>query len=609
VLADEAVALLIEEPHVWFRAAVLPAVPLAVLTLIYVQIHRTVWVEAAWEGAPLLGSVVFGLLLTLAYVGRGVGHGRVARLVVTRLHPTAPIPDGPLPALQLALGAAIGAALAVLGAGFGLLPGLFIVGYFADLPGAIAVEGRGVAGAAWRPRPSGTLFRATRGAALGIGVFLLVWFNLLVGAALGVGLLRSLMGIDPGLLAAAVSPTNGAFLAASAVAAFVLVEPFWSVMRALLYLDVRLGRSGADLTDRWAAAKPGAASVAVLVGALFLASPTWAQGPLLSEVPTSAMTPEAYAHDLAWIRSEIDDAVTSYDSTGWEGLGYISDRRASLSATVAVPGGGSIELSGELLLEGLPDQLHSDSTREDALATAQLLRSAEEAALGLRDLTKREGPSGAELLDEVLAKGDYEITMRGVPADRRRQSLRDRVAAWWQALFVDNATVSSAPRRAPSFGFDIRWLGAASALLALAGLLVFLGMRFGVIERRPSLRGREGRSSFPTILPDARSQTPTAWSNMAHSLVAEGRLREAVRAHYLAALAALDRRREIDYRPEHTNGALIRGYRGAPEGQRVFVGATERFERAWYGEDQLALQDVAAMETECAVLVGGEAVS
>jgi len=596
VLVDEAVALIVEAPGRWLRVALLPAVPMALIALAYVQAHRSAWVHEPWEGTPALGSALFGLALTVAYLARGVGHGAVAREVVARLHPAAARPTGRLPVFSLCCAAAIGATATLVGAGMLLLPAFFFAGRFADLPGALAVEGRGVAGGLVRPRPMGTLFKATRATALSAGVGLLVWANLVAGANIVVVLLRALTGVDAGVLAAAVSPTNGAFLITAAIFAGLIVEPLWAVVRALLYLDARLGRSGADLTDRWSAAiSRRGGGVALAVALLLSASPGRAD---------DGVTPEEYADRLARHRAEVDEAVAAYAGSGWESLGALHDE-ADLTELVGLPGGDSVFVDGSVLLGELPREIHSDGTRADAVRTADTLARAEAAARALGRSTPAQGPSAEALLDRVLAEGDIDQSVRGATADRRRDSLREKIASWWDSLFVEEPVASRRTRS--SLPFDLRWVGAAAALLAVAALLVLLGVRFADPAARLRLRDRSVQGPGLSALPDARSRTPGGWTESARALRDQGRLREAVRAHFLAVLAALDRRREIDYRPEHTNGALLRGYRGDAAGLERFEWATGAFERAWYGEDDPDLPQVQAMEAACAPLVHPEA--
>ncbi len=601
MLADEAAALIVADPRLWVRTALLPSLPLGVAGLAYVHVHRTVWIHEPWEGAPLVGSVAFGFVLMVAYLVRGVGHGATARAVVRRLHPAAEIPDPRLPVWDLACAAALGAAATLLGAAMLLLPGIVLAGRFADLPGAVAVEGRGVAAGLSRPRPAGSVLKAARGASLAAGVGFLVWVNLVFGASVSVVLLRALTGLDVGLLSAAVSPANGAFLATAAMLAWLIVDPLWAVLRAMLYLDVRLGRSGADLADRWEAARPGVAAAGTALLVLLFAGPVGAQD-------EDTESPDAYADRLDATADRIDAAVEGYEASGWEDLEEIKDESWTLYGIVALSDGGSLAVDGAILLEDLPAQIHTDSTSERATRTATMVHEAASAARRLGESKPAEGVPPEALLDAVLADGGYDVEMRGVPSDRRRQGLRDGIAARWQELldwlFEPNPvrrTRGSSPR------FDVRWLGAGAALAAVFVLILVLGMRFGESRGRPGLRDRAGPGRVPSDLPDARSRTPDGWSRAARAFREEGRHREAVRAHYLAVLAALDRRREIDYRPEHTNGALVRGYRGPADGLGRFAWATGAFERAWYGEDEPDLPQVDAMEATCRELVVPEA--
>jgi hypothetical protein len=606
--------------------------------LAYVHLHRTVWSIQPWEDGPFLGSLAFGVVITAAYLARGVAHGVVARSVVARLHPAAGAPP-PLPVFALISASAIGAGGVILGGLCGGIPGLFIAGWFADLPGVLAVEEGGVWRALTRSRPRGAVFKATRGVVMTLGIGALVWFNLVAGANAAVVILRALTGADTGALALAVAPTNGGFLAAAAVLSFLIVEPLWVVLRGLLYLDARLGRSGVDLGDRWEALKiaraaveptqrprrrPGA-SVTGVLAALWLGTTASFGAAQEQEAPVEltiemhevlenrvdGSVPSPYAARVGSARVALEEAIERYDTSGWEDLDEIrSEAEGALLDAVPLPGGARLEVDGRVLVDDLPDQIHSSFTRERAMRAAELLADAEAGARALTRASTADGPSPRDLLARILADGEYDVRVETGDQDARRQGFQERLARWWRS-FLDSFDGAPAPQTTPRVspnlsGFDLRWIPATLAILGVAAVLLMLGIRLGDRPRRPGLGESAEDPRGGSSLPDARTRTPVGWREHARGLRAEGRLRDAVRAQYLGVLAALDRRREIDYRPERTNGALIASFRGVQARRRPFEEATRRFEVVWYGEHGVEERDLDAMEATCVALTGRE---
>lgn len=127
-------------------------------------------------------------------------------------------------------------------------------------------------------------------------------------------------------------------------------------------------------------------------------------------------------------------------------------------------------------------------------------------------------------------------------------------------------------------GAFLAWAVLALVVAAL-GYLVVRGVQSGGRRRRPS--------TAPVIEVDGDVGRPfAAWDAEALRLEGEGRWREALRCRYRSLIAALAGAGVVDEVPGRTAGeyrTLVRGTRPAVD--EPFAGATDLFERAWYGDE------------------------
>ena len=127
-------------------------------------------------------------------------------------------------------------------------------------------------------------------------------------------------------------------------------------------------------------------------------------------------------------------------------------------------------------------------------------------------------------------------------------------------------------------GAVLAWMVLAVVVSALV-YLVARGVQSG--RRRPDL------ATAPVIDVDGDIGRPfAAWDAEAARLEGEGRWREALRCRYRSLIAALAGAGVVDEIPGRTAGeyrTLVRGTR--PQVDGPFAGATDLFERAWYGHE------------------------
>jgi hypothetical protein len=607
VLLDEAVAVFEADAWHWIVRGVLPSLPAAALALLFVHLHRVIWIDEPWRGFVPVLSGALALALVFALQVRAVGQGVLARDVVKRMHPS-----GELDALartrwlSLVAVGTVGLTASLVGAAMLVLPGLVLAGFFVPLAAIVAVEGRDAGAAVSRARelPRGTTVKGALSVVLFAGLLFLLWLDILIGTQLGIYLLRMITGADVTVLARTLGLGNEAFVLGSLILAGLLLDPLWGIHKALLYLEARLGQTGADLEERWRALPDRRAASPALAGLLVLglASAVSAPGPAAASNDL-----DRYAADLEAYRTLLDDSIRAYKSSGYEDLQVV---RTSIEMgtrwDVTLPDGTVLKLDGAPLTEELPDRIHTDETARQAMRVSVRMERAIALARG-DPVPSDVAADPRELLDAELADGSYALPAAEDRGEEFRSSFQDRFRTWWEGV-VRRLTWTPPPRQqgpisSPVFpAFSGKWLIAGVAVLLAVGLAVFLLAQGGRIQvARPAALG--GGAGGGGDLPDARQRSPLSWRDHADKLAAQGFLREAVRAQFLAVLARLDRTREIDYRPERTNGEHLRTFAGSDVRAGNFRDATSLFETAWYGAGGVEPASYTEMSTACDGLV------
>ncbi|HEX2678896.1 MAG TPA: DUF4129 domain-containing protein [Polyangiales bacterium] len=141
-----------------------------------------------------------------------------------------------------------------------------------------------------------------------------------------------------------------------------------------------------------------------------------------------------------------------------------------------------------------------------------------------------------------------------------------------------------------SSGFHIDLPAIAPWTVMLAALLVVALVVYQVMaesRRRPRKTGLVAPAAA-TLTPS--EQEPRQLLDTAAQLAERGLYREALRALYVATLAALDRARLIRFEPDKTNGQYLRGM--PPSEMRQLFGAFTRiFDHKWYGREEASVVD------------------
>lgn len=636
VVFDGAVALFQRDPLFWLARGLGAALPAALLAFVFVYVHREIWVARNWSSGVALSSLGLGALVLLAWMFRIVlqrgfflsaleavhdagGMGSVSlRVPDTR-------PGGQR--LQLLLGGtlALGGGLVLLFAG--ILPGLLFLSATVPLPLLILAEGRDLPSALRRSisLPRGTLWAGFSSLLFFVVLWLFGWVALLLGVQILVWLLRALLGMDVGLLSRALGPGNECFVIGCALLSALLLDPLWSLQRVLIYVDARMGQSGADLVARWdilrggtgepqpsSSGRGGAQLGALAVLVLFLGAVGGALSPAQAAEPGPSEL-RNYARWVDSIRDELGGAMEDYELSGYESLEAEQSQLELVGEwTFTLPGGEQITILPGSTGESLPPRILSPETASETLeVSARLGRSASYARALATEIESTVGGGAARdpraLLEEELSQAGYEGATSAPRIEREALPFLERMSAWLEDFFgpLDGPEPAPNPTRS-RLSFPAKWVVGFALLfmLLLVFALAFVALRDRSAWGRPQLpEGEQGEESLAAPLPDARTRTPLGWEGLADRYASEGMYREAVRTLFLAVLARLDQRREIHYSQASTNGEHLSSFEGPSGRRRSFARAILSFELAWFGGAPVGAGSWESMKGDCSGLL------
>lgn len=424
--------------------------------------------------------------------------------------------------------------------------------------------------------------------ALATGMWLFAAVNLHLLVQFLISTVAGLLGIDASGIQPYFQPKNQQYLTILAALAFVLVDPLKTCIDAVLYLDLRIRREGADLEERLRALRPEAALAALL---LLLLVPS----------PARAKSLEDYARRVREVRQQVEKAANpqSVDSAA------VGDLRHQL---VEMPGGQKLSVRNDWLTEGLGNW----ETGGDKEALLRRLEALERSLGGAA--TTAAGPQQAApavdtraALQQVLAQPEFQPLaerselqglVKGIDLSKSKN--------WWQS-FWDwiKKTLFSPPPPPKVEPPKWQWKGGEAVVYVLLGIvvLVLLALLVKWLVERPEQQEARTAATVTEAPPLEASATENAldhtvdeWELFAREWLGRGDVRQAIRALYLATLVHLHRERRIDYNRAFTNWIYVRQFRGDVEQKGTLRTLTRMFDEVWYGERPCGEEQYRAFE-------------
>lgn len=536
LLIDDAVSTFAADPLRWWRLVLPTLLPTVVAATAFLYLHAYALVDGEFsDRATFLPSLLSSIVLAVMLVLRHLSHVEVAReLWRDRTLPTAPA-AGRVSTTILLAALGIGATvLLTVPLWFFALPILAFFAPVTGLAGAESIGGAGVLQRLSRGAP-GTLSRSV----LVTGVFfsgvLVAWLNLVIAVALAPRLAETLAGLRVGLLARALDLSRVEVAASLALVIFVVAEPIWAILRALLYLDARERASGADLRERWSRLRGLALVVAVwlLPVPIFAGEPEPPEAAPVVEGPRPTRTVQQWADDVELAVAPVRLALKDGNTEVIDITPEIEGLRAALSGPVWRDDGEAWTLDGSALLQPAPALLTDHDTR----ARLDRVLTRIEGAVAW---TRNTPPAPSRALDPAAMVRSLPALARAEESagDRFRAGIGERIRAWLRELF----------RVDPQERQRREQVGKGLGPVMIALLVVLGPVVLALIRGKGVVRSTEPQPSL-----GAPVRIDAGFGAAAPRLLLDGGdYRASIRASYLLALRHLRQRRLVEARPDWT---------------------------------------------------------
>jgi hypothetical protein len=420
---------------------------------------------------------------------------------------------------------------------------------------------------------------------LSVGLWAFVAVNLHLLLHFLLGSVAGILGIDTGSITPHLQPQSQVYLTVLLAVAFVVVDPLKCCIDALLYVDLRIRREGADLEERLRELR---ATAALTLLAFTI---------LLPAGRANAATLDEYAQRVRSLRQQVEKAPgpEKVDPTA------VAELRSQL---VELPAGQKLSVRNEWLREGVDGW----KTPEDKAALLRRLDTLERSlgsGAGRSTPTAPPQPAGGkqaptpidtkQALQQILAEPEFQpLAERSELRDLIKGVDLSKTKTWWQSftdwikkhLFPQNPPPKTEPPR-------WKWQGGENIVYVLLGIvvLVLLAMLVKWILERPlreeALTGAAVGDAPPleaSATENALDHSVDEWELFAQQWLGRGDIRQAIRALYLATLVHLHRERRIDYNRAFTNWIYVRQFRGDEGHKQTLRQLTRLFDEVWYGE-------------------------
>ena len=590
---DAAWQLLRRNWQAWYAISSVGTLPLALASMIYF-----LWLGTLVEGTErqdyYLGTAVWAVVMAAAW-----SLNSVARAVVT-LGALADVRGEPDPlsgAWRRAWKASPGSVFVGL-VGFGaawvasgcvVFPGLMLAaGWWVARP-ALLEEGRPFSAAL---RRSWRLTAGHRAKSFGLWALLTVMWaagslNLHLLVQFLVGSASGILGVETSALQSRLQPGNQAYVVFLAAVMFVLLDPLKTAVDAVLYLDLRTRREGADLQERLRGVKEAWMPAPALLALLLL----------VPALPAAAVPVDEYVSRLRTLRREVESSRAPADVDELK-LRQVRDQ------LIETPGGGKLSVKNDWLRSSLgswkkPQDREAILRRLDALerSVGGVAARPRAGAQGSGDRGEAAEADPRAAVKKLLQQPEFQPLAERPELQELVKGLNlGRTRTWWTSLvqWIRNTLFKPADPKvnAP----DVKWgnLGFLEpvfyVLLGIAVLYILALLVRWFIERPVTGEARAATMVMDappleaSATENALDHTVDEWERFAQQWLVKGDSRQAIRALYLAALVHLHRERRIDYNRAFTNWAYVRHYRGELEQKGILKSLTQVFDEVWYGE-------------------------
>jgi len=557
--------------------------PLALLLMVYYQ-----WLGSLVEGTDnqvfYSGTALWAVGMAAAWAFNSVVRSAVTLLVMAdargeALEATRPWPRAGRHAAGAAFVGLCSFCAAWIGGACLVAPGLLpALGWWTARPALLAEE---------RPfgaalRRSWRLTEGQRSKSFGLWLLLAaVWVlgaaNLYLLVQFVVSTAAGIFGIDTSALLPIIDWKNKAYVTFLLVVLFVLIDPLKTAVDAVLYLDLRIRREGADLLEQLRALRAGAPLGLILALCLLAA-------------PAHALPAQDYLARVQSLRRQVEQSAAP-EQVDRLAVGELRNQ------LVQMPGGQQISVENEWLPEGL----QSWKTREDKVALLRRLDALERSLAGVAGDGKTPlmpvDVDPKQTVGQILQQPEFqELAKRPELRNLVKNVNLGQSRTWWDSfldwlkkvLFKPPKVTPNAPQgNLPNLAF----LEPLFYVLIGVAVLFVLALIVKAVVESP-VRERTGRGAVSTEAPpleasateNALDHTVDEWEVFAQQWLGRGDVRQAVRALYLATLVHLHRERRIDYNRAFTNWVYVRQYRGEAEQQKTLRRLTQTFDEVWYGE-------------------------
>ena len=186
-------------------------------------------------------------------------------------------------------------------------------------------------------------------------------------------------------------------------------------------------------------------------------------------------------------------------------------------------------------------------------------------------------------IHEILGRSEFRQKM---PSDfwaKLRERLRLREGAPEPEIEKPNRGPCQIPSSEGSPSKGLMNVLFIVGIAILAAFLIFMG--YHAWTRRAAVKTPPPRpiAASASAMPDPLARPSEEWAIEADRLFKAGRIAEAIRALYLAALSHAHARRWIDYHPSKPNWEHVRRFSGPGPARAGLGSLTSVFERKWYG--------------------------